>query len=77
MDCQMPVMDGFEATRAIRGLGDEKRSRLPIIAVTANVMEGDRERCFDSGMDDYLPKPVDMLALKAAIERNLKPQRAA
>ncbi|HVK99803.1 MAG TPA: response regulator, partial [Dongiaceae bacterium] len=63
MDCQMPVLDGFEATRAIRQLGDD-RSLVPIIAITANAMSKDRERCVEAGMNDYMSKPVDMQELK-------------
>lgn len=65
MDCQMPIMDGFEATAAIRALGLSEQ-QLPIIAVTANAMSCDEERCLDSGMNDYMTKPVkkDLLAEK-------------
>ncbi len=71
MDCQMPVMDGFEATQVIRTLAGKDAGTLPIIAVTANAMEGDRERCIAAGMNDYLSKPVDMHSLREAIERNM------
>ena len=67
MDCQMPVMDGFEATRQIR-LRPEMNS-LPIIAVTANVMQGDRERCLESGMNDYITKPYNKATLRKVIAR--------
>jgi len=70
MDCQMPVMDGFEATRRIRQRDGLDR-HLPIVAMTANAMEGDRERCLAAGMDDYIPKPVVKPALVQALERFL------
>ena len=68
MDCQMPEMDGFEATRRIR---DRERGsrRLPIVAMTADAMVGDRERCLEVGMDDYIPKPVRSEALRQALAR--------
>ncbi len=67
MDCQMPVMDGFDATRCIRKLSPEKRD-VPIIAMTAGAMQGDREKCIEAGMNDYLAKPIE----KSSIEKMLK-----
>lgn len=67
MDCQMPVMDGYEATRRIRQ--NPQWSRLPVIAVTANVMAGDRDECLASGMDDYITKPYNRKTLSAVIQR--------
>jgi signal transduction histidine kinase/CheY-like chemotaxis protein/HPt (histidine-containing phosphotransfer) domain-containing protein len=61
MDCQMPVMDGFDATRRIRSdeALDPEQPRVPIVALTANAIKGDREKCFQAGMDGYLSKPID------------------
>ena len=68
LDCHMPEMDGFEACRTIR-LREKSTQHVPIIAMTASALKGDRERCLEAGMDDYLPKPVRMNDLRTAIER--------
>jgi CheY-like chemotaxis protein len=67
MDCMMPVVDGLQATRQIRVA--EGARHVPIIAMTALAMPGDRERCLAAGMDDYLSKPIRLEALDAAIHR--------
>ena len=74
MDCEMPVMDGFEATNAIRSQPGGA-SDIPIIALTANVVEGDRERCIESGMQDYLSKPISVENLHGTLKRWLPPGR--
>jgi CheY-like chemotaxis protein len=71
MDVQMPVMDGFEATAAIREAERSQGRRTPIIALTARAMRGDAELCLQAGMDDYVPKPFRPRELLAAIGRNL------
>lgn len=65
MDCQMPEMDGFEACRRIRGAGVGTR----IVALTADAVPGERERCLEAGMDDFLTKPVDFERLAAMVAR--------
>jgi CheY-like chemotaxis protein len=71
MDCQMPRLDGYAATTQIRALYDA--SRLPIIAVSANVVRSDLERCLAVGMNDVLPKPYTVEQLKTAISRWMPP----
>jgi len=70
MDIHMPLMDGFEATTAIRGQEAASESHVPIIALTANAMKGDRERCLDAGMDGYLAKPIRAHDLYRVVEQS-------
>jgi CheY-like chemotaxis protein len=76
MDVQMPVMSGFEATQRIRESERISGSHIPIVALTAHAISGDRERCLDAGMDDYLSKPIQIHELEAALQR-VAPRTAA
>jgi CheY-like chemotaxis protein len=75
MDCQMPEMDGYDAARTIRkleegsGHGFNGKTPVHIIAITANAMQGDREKCLAAGMDDYISKPIRLPELQAVLER--------
>jgi CheY-like chemotaxis protein len=74
MDIQMPEMDGLSATRTIRESEKETRRRLPIIAMTAHAMKGDRERCIEAGMDGYVSKPISSQEVEVAIAGVIGPQ---
>jgi CheY-like chemotaxis protein len=77
MDCHMPEMDGFEATRKIRALEKQANlQRVPIVALTANAMQQDREECLNAGMDDHLSKPYSRLQMRETLARWL-PQQSA
>jgi CheY-like chemotaxis protein len=76
MDCQLPGMDGFEATAAIRKQETDPNRRVPIVALTASAIEGDREQCLAAGMDDYLPKPFTAEQMRSVLANWLSiPQR--
>jgi CheY-like chemotaxis protein len=72
MDCEMPNMDGYEATQRIRG---STSRHIPIVALTANAMSGDRERCLSEGMDDFLSKPLDLRLLRETLAKWLATTR--
>jgi CheY-like chemotaxis protein len=72
MDCQMPVMDGFEATRDIRNAG---HTQLPIVALTANALKGDREKCLEAGMDGFVSKPVSRTEIIEVLNRWLEEKK--
>ena len=71
MDCQMPEMDGFEATKELRRLENGSARRVPIVGLTAHAMEGDRERCLNAGMDEYIAKPFDRSSFYKIVSRYL------
>jgi len=71
MDCNMPELDGLEATRQLRaGAAGVRDSGIPVIALTANAMDGDREACLAAGMNEFLSKPVSLQSLRDTIERS-------
>src|ERR1044071_9070221 len=76
MDLQMPEMDGFEATGAIRAREHETGDRIAIVALTAHAMEGDRQRCLDADMDGYVSKPINAVELFEVIDRVMAATRA-
>jgi signal transduction histidine kinase/ActR/RegA family two-component response regulator len=76
MDCQMPRLDGYDATRAIRRLDEERgRRRTPVVALTAHALHGDRTKCFEAGMDDFLSKPISLERLRVALVKWFSPHR--
>lgn len=77
MDCQMPVLDGYAATRVIRQLEKGTQRHTPIIACTAHAMQGAADPCFDAGMDAYMTKPVDRGALAQMLQRFIGARRLA
>ena len=75
MDIQMPVMDGYTAARTIRAMDDPAKAKIPIVAMTANAFEEDRQKAFDAGMDGHVPKPVDIPKLMETLEMILSDER--
>ena len=71
MDCQMPILDGYKATALIRQIEESNGLRIPIVAMTANASELDRDACLAAGMDDFLTKPVTESDLRHSIKKNL------
>jgi len=70
MDCQMPVLDGYETTRQLRQREQsQQHNHIPVIGITAFAMTGDRQKCLDAGMDDYISKPVRLHQLEALLEK--------
>ena len=69
MDCQMPVLDGYEATRRLRAHPDPQIARVPVVALTAHAMDGDRQKCLDAGMDEYVSKPFNRQHLLDTVRR--------
>ncbi len=74
MDVQMPIMDGYEASRTIRSMTDSKKSKIPIVAMTASVIKSEVDKCYESGMNDFIAKPFDSTELRNKIIRYATPQ---
>jgi CheY-like chemotaxis protein len=74
MDCQMPVMNGLEATTAIRNLDELRVSRVPVVAVSSGVKSMNQQACLEAGMDDYVSKPLNQVVLTDVLVRNLPPK---
>ena len=72
MDIQMPIMDGYEATRKIRKLKNPETANIPIIAMTANAFEEDRQKALEAGMNEHVSKPIDLARLLEAVKKVLK-----
>lgn len=72
MDIQMPVMDGYKATQAIRRMGDPEKANIPIVAMTANAFAEDRQKALSVGMNDHIAKPIDMNLLMQVFEKHMK-----
>ena len=71
MDIQMPVMNGYDATRKIRRMGDPQKANIPIVAMTANAFSEDRQAALDAGMNDHIAKPIDMNILVSTLRKYL------
>ena len=71
MDVQMPIMDGYKATRAIRRFSDKKKAGIPIVAMTAYAFTEDKELALESGMNDHVAKPIDMKVLMSVLEEQI------
>lgn len=76
MDVQMPVMDGYTASRTIRALADDVKRKIPIIAMTASVIKSEVDKCYESGMDDFIAKPFDKDILQQKIIQHATSSRA-
>ena len=77
MDCQMPVLDGYRATQRLREIEKRRGTRTPVVAMTAHALAGDREKCVEAGMDDYVAKPISPEVLAEVLGKWVEKQRRA